>query len=104
MKCNKQVCREVPSMVRDVTFPDLDVFLKIFVSELLLLPTFIAKYYTVESESELLQSLTNSPNLGECCPSFWSQGHKQINSRIDSNFKRAALHILPLSLSIKRLS
>ena len=82
MKCNKKIGAKF-FMVRDVTFPDPYVFLKIFVSE-------------------LLQSLTNSPNLAECCPSFWSQGHKQTNSRIDSNFKRAALHILPLSLSIKR--
>ena len=82
MKCNKKFGAKF-FMVRDATFPDLYVFLKIFVSE-------------------VLQSLTNSPNLAECCPSFWSQGHKQTNSRIDSNFKRAALHILPLSISIKR--
>ena len=52
MKCDKDIYRKVlPSMVRDVAFPDLCVSLKIFVSE-------------------LLQSLTNSPNLAECCPSF----------------------------------
>ena len=60
MKCTKKFAAKF-FMVRDVTFPDLYVFLKIFVLE-------------------LLQTLTNSPNLAECCPSFWSQGHKQTNS------------------------
>ena len=54
MKYNRKIAAKI-FMVRDVTFPDLYVFLK-------------------TSLSELLQSLTNSPNLVQV------SGHKVTNT------------------------